>query len=447
MKQFFYLAIIFGLVACSDSFDSDKETLLDISNNPYSISITDAERIAAAYFIDSGVIPNTRSGNLYVKDSFSIKSRSEEPLLHVFNYEGGGFAIISADNRLHPIQAYSSVGFFRNDIENYPLGLKIWIDSTEDALEEAKQKGVEADDDIKMAWMIYQTNGLYGCGIKTRSLTPGEMPSEEVDTLVGPFITDRWHQNSPYNDNLSDGAHYYPYDFYDNNGLLHNAGDYAGSYHPVVGCVPLAIARVLRYHQIPNSYSWSSMPNSAPQTAATKSFISDIHYAIKSYVDNIGSGLFKYFRYPDWNNSLTYITGYHNETGVYKQFSIGSFLCDQYNLPAAITESYSVNSHGLIRREIIDYHLPCIISGSTAAGAGHAWICDGYHYNFIPVFDLNGEQIGGIRTIRLHYCWGMENCEYDGWYNSNNVTMGNYTLQYQMTVTHYISELNYWELF
>ena len=418
MKRLFYIALLLGLFSCNVTEIAVSN--YDKNGDCYSVSMDDAINLAHVFSSDNGFI-STRSSTSTVNDPFSINDETGTPMLHVINYEGGGFIIIAGDKRLRPIQAYSPLGSFSEDLKSIPLGLKIWLENTQETLNLAKEKG-DVDAETRSAWARY-TNRLL-----TRSQIPDPIPTEEVDTLVGPFITDYWHQYAPYNDNLIIAPHYYSTD-----------DTYAGDYKPAVGCLPLAIARVMRYNMRPSNYSWSSMPDNSPQTTHTKSFISDVHYAVKSYSQSHGYN-FNYFRIPEYN-SLGVVTGYHSETGTDHNFPIGSFMNTHFGYSAAVTESYSINSYQKMRREMIDHLLPCIISGEVSSGGGHTWICDGYHYNYTPGHYIGEQYIEAVYTTYLHYRWGMENSNYDGWYFHSNVNLGSFDLHYNMQLTHHITDV------
>lgn len=408
--------------ACSEDSIIQREDSNDASS-VNCVGIEDAIKIARSFANTSNELISTKSSEIVVDNAFSIKGNSENPLLHVINFKNGGFTIIAGDNRLMPVQAYSSSGAFSRNDNDYPLGLKIWIESIQDSL--SRIKNVEPDLNTIAAWQKF--NNVTRYSQLTRSLTPEGGVLPEADTVVGPLITDSWHQESPYNDSLANTAHYYP------------NGGYAGTLRPLVGCVPLAIARIMRYHEYPNSFSWSSMPNSTPQSTVTPAFIKDIHQHLISFYSP--STVFSYYVYE------SIFGGYSHGTGFPSTFQIGPFLRSEYSYSAAIDQSYSISSYSAMRRELIDHSLPCIIRGyvdSASYSSGHAWICDGYRYHCEHWYDENLEPIAVITTY-LHYCWGKTTTTQDGWYSSNNVTLDNVEYKYNMKLTHHISPVDYWD--
>ena len=426
MKKTIIFLLLVGLISCNVE-ELNTTASPDKAYDELTVSMNEALEIASSFVSEKGLIPMTKGANPSITSSFSIKDKTDEPLLHVINYDGGGYVIISGDMRIMPIQAYSSFESFDENQDSYPWGLKQWLKATETVRDSLRKKGDEPQEEVQSAWMRYKSSYYNPHQGLTKSLDPISMPEEEVDTLVGPLITDSWHQNSPYNDYITACLHYQYSEQFETFVPV-------GLYHPVVGCVPLAIARVLRYNQKPNYYSWSQMPNHTNQTSQTKSFVRDVHYAVKSFADSIGCD-FLYL----------YDNGYIS-TGVKKSFPIDTFIREKYGYSSAMMEDYTFSDHYKIRREMFDHQIPCILSGTdTILYARHTWICDGYHYYFHPVFDPEGELIYGVENCFLHHRWGRVNRQYDGWFCHDNVSMGQYNLQDSMQVTRRISWIDYWD--
>lgn len=408
-------SILLSLVLLLCCSRTSYDIISSFPEDEYYVSLEEAETIAVSLLSEKGVIPDTKVEGDSIKAAFSINDKEDSSLLYVINYNCGGFAIISADTRLMPVQAYSPTGCFNDDENSYPLGLKIWIEGIEMARNTIKEKSGTQSIETKLAWMEFNADSFNLTSISTKSIRPIDIGEVEVDSLVGPLISDSWHQGSPYNDSLEVCTHY-------------NNGAPSGNYQPVVGCGPLAISRVMRFNQWPSSYPWSNMHDNIPQTPETISFIRDVHYAVKDYSENIP-------------NSFVYgVDSGLPATGISSNYPIDDFLREQYGYPAAITEEYSFSHYGVIRREIFDHNLPCIIFGATANMGGHFWICDGYRYRFSPSFDPDGSFIGGFENNYLHFCWGWPNRDNDGWFLNNNV--GGYN--YSMYFTHRISPVDYW---
>ena len=141
--------------------------------------------------------------------------------LFAFNLQGGGFVIVSDDDRTMPVLAYSLTGELNP--ENMPEAVAFQLQIFDKQLD-AIANGAAVQ--------------LYSPQRNLRS--------------VAPLITSTWSQ-------------------YTSGGLAYNAlcpvdtllGNYGG--HPTVGCVALALAQVMRYWQYPahgigsNCYSYNGL--------------------------------------------------------------------------------------------------------------------------------------------------------------------------------------------
>lgn len=123
--KFLCLAVIAILTSCQQESQlvnsNDKKTKENIVNSET------AQNVAFFYLHKNKNVPNTRSRQaeeVKIKNTFSINDENEEPIIHVINYEGGGFAVISGDNRIEPMLAYADEGTFGDNELYYPKGLK-----------------------------------------------------------------------------------------------------------------------------------------------------------------------------------------------------------------------------------------------------------------------------------------------------------------------------------
>ena len=89
-----------------------------------------------------------RIGEMFVKESTSLgkerdvinsalshtfKSSDSKPSIYVFNVDGGGFVVVSAEEKVKPILAYSTNGSF--DVENMAPGFNFTLTSYQDEIE------------------------------------------------------------------------------------------------------------------------------------------------------------------------------------------------------------------------------------------------------------------------------------------------------------------------
>ncbi|MDD3722085.1 MAG: C10 family peptidase [Lutibacter sp.] len=92
----------------------------------------------------------------------------------------------------------------------------------------------------------------------------------------------------------------------------------------LAGCVPIAMAQVMKYHQYPTNYDWAFMPLTYG-TTATANLIADIHDAIHNV----------------YSDSPIYEC---DGTGVNSSHDMGNVLKTQFNYSYASKASYNYNT-------------------------------------------------------------------------------------------------------
>ena len=172
----------------------------------------EARAIAESFF---GVDSQTKAGGnglelVWDGETSATKASVNEPAFYVYEYENGGFVIISGDDIASPVLAYSRDSKFRTD--NMPDNVAYWFESLRSAINEGRAKGYKATDKVATQWDEFRRSG-----------------SVKAGTPVTYYETAAWDQGSPYN-NLcpKDGG--------------------ASSY---TGCAATALAIVLRHHCYP----------------------------------------------------------------------------------------------------------------------------------------------------------------------------------------------------
>lgn len=223
------------------------------------------------------------------------------------------------------------------------------------------------------------------------------------------LIQTKWKQGSPYNDSIPN--HFYniygiPYYYYENDTLKNF----------YVGCGPLAVAQIMRYHEYPTTFNWNNMPNTATPSTMTSdlaSFLKEIH--------------------------LSAVTGYNLNTGE-SSSTIPSILntLHNYGYEASSSISHNINT---VESEI-DNNRPVLMSGyKTNSGGGHAWLCDGYYVRTLyhevilktmqtksSFYTVNYGYYGTNSTENYFYMvWGLDD-KGDGSYLDSNSTF-NYNRQ------------------
>lgn len=317
-----------------------------------------------------GVASSTRT----VESIHEMKNENRKISFYVINYSEGGFVLLSADKRTQPILGFSEENKFTIDEDLYPISLKFWINNAKKQIADIQNSSIVQSEKEKVAWKHVQIQIL-------NSLTKKEPEEACYEHVVidsnGPLLNSTWYQTGGFNDEL-------PYITCNGN-----------NFQVYAGCVPIAMAQVMKYHQYPTNYNWSAMPFTYA-TTTTANFIEDIHDAI----GNVYSGE------PDY---------YCDGTGVDASADMGSVLKTQFNYTYASRSNYD--------REVVVNNIrsgrPVILSGDNGT-VGHMWVSDGYRRTTYYFDDCTG-----VGYLHFHMNWGWENELYNGWFSFDNFNPGN----------------------
>ena len=304
-----------------------------------------------------------------------IKHSSGKTSMYVINYDEGGFILMSADKRTWPILAFSANNSFTFDEDSYPAGLKFWMNDAKEQMEAIQLSSNKQSREVENAW-DHILQSILSEVSSLKSVPVPDCYDHTVIYTVGPLVIPTWHQGDPFNDKLPS---------INCNGTLFKA---------YVGCLPLAVAMVMRYHEYPTNYNWSSMPYSSG-TITTANFIDDIHDAIHDENSN----------YPDYDCNGTDVSS----------SIIDDVFTDQFNYSNAIRADYNINNI----TSNISYDRPVILIGYDE-DYGHAWVCDGFRRYTYYTADC-----GSTSSYHFHMVWGW-GTDYIGWYQSNDFTPDTY---------------------
>ena len=296
-------------------------------------------RLVANKYLSASNLKSSRS----ISASFS-KTYNGITTFHVFNFEGGGFIVVSADDVAIPVLAESDQGYIETEITN--PATRYWFDCYSREIAAAVASG--ADNTATSAeWNTILNNQI-----------------KEPTADVAPLLTTTWDQNGYYN-------YYCPT----------ATGGPAGKAY--VGCVATAMGQIMKYHNFPvtgvgsysymdgtyglqtanfgnTNYNFAAMANVASNTNGYRDIAKLLYHAGVSvdmaYGVDEGSGAFS----EDVPWALTTYFNYDNAT-------IRQEFMSAYN---------ATDWKNLIKSEL-DARRPVYYSGSGTDG-GHAWVCDGY---------------------------------------------------------------------
>lgn len=288
----------------------------------------------------------------------SNRAANAQGYLHVFNIDGGGYVIVSGDDRTEEILGYSTTGTF--DAENIPENMRAFLQEYVDGIQYLNDHNVQ------------NTNA-------------GPQKKKEkgnirriAKTSIDPLINARWNQSEPFDQ-------YCP--------------TYSGN-RAATGCVATALAQIMNHHKWPN-YTTTTIP----------AYYTDTRNFYRAAI-SAGTAI-------DWNN-IKDKYGWINENGSWKQYTYTStegqavanlmklcgqavkmdYYCDNYGSSGAVTSdcitalvkyfdyeestckwldrvNFSYNDWQSIIYAELAANRPVLYSGQSA-GSGHAFVCDGY---------------------------------------------------------------------
>lgn len=291
---------------------------------------------------------------------------------YIINYKGGGFLILSADKRVKPVLAYSNESSFPIDKIEYPEGIVDWLESSKKYVAKVRNsKSKLTSDDIEL-WSDCMISRV----TKRPPLEDGECIGGCPNTSYtrGPLLKTEWAQGQGFNAQV-------PF-----TGCTGNAYDRA-----LVGCVAVAMAQVMKYHQYPNTFNWNAMDN-IYATAETARLMADI---------GASDGV-----------NMTYgciVSGAYSE-------DIAGALKRKYKYSSA---NFGDFNSATVKSEISNGR-PVLLSGKNLSKKeGHAWVADGYRSDMIYSSDCNNSWT----YLYLHMNWGWGGYS-DGYYSFDNWTGG-----------------------
>ena len=295
---------------------------------------------------------------------YMTKSASAEPAYYIFEAQGGGFVIIAGDDRLSPVIGWSDKGNF--DVAHMPDHVASWLAMWRDIADAMRSGRLKSASGTASEW---------------EEIEMGRTP---VYAAAKTLETARWGQGTPYNN------------FCPNNS--------------VAGCVAVATAIVMRYHEWPprgqgelpsytytdnqgvtrqedaitlgREYAWDNMPleldDSTPIDAQDEvaKLIHETGVMVQSNYNPDGTG--------------AYTSDVYGGLVKYYFYDAGTF---QY-----YKEYYTDNQWHQMLVDNIDRVGPVLYSGYSETD-GHAFVLDGYN--------AQGQ-------FRINFGW---NGNYDGYYN------------------------------
>ncbi len=311
-----------------------------------SVTMEQASQVANKYLSATSL-----KSNLSVANSFS-KSYNGITTYYGFNYTGGGFVVVSADDAAIPILAQSDEGFIEENITNPEL--RYWFENYSReiaAIVAAKLDNTES---------LSEWNNIIYNKIKSTS------------TDVGPLLTTSWDQGMNYN-------YYCP---------LATGGPDGKAY---TGCVATAMGQIMKFHNFPatgvgsHSYTHSTLGQQSADFGAT-----NYNFPAMGNTANISNKVViaKLLYHAGVSVNMNYGA---DESGAFSASVPWAFSTyfnyDNSTIRMASKADYTSSAWIALLKSELDARRPIYYSGSDPTG-GHAWVCDGYQ-NSTDKFHMN----------------------------------------------------------
>ena len=322
------------------------------------------------------------------KDAGQLQQlKSPYEYLYLFAFEEGGFAVVSADDRVQPILGYSDKGVL--SVEGMPPALAAWL----------------ADCDSVVRVAAGDNSLLMHSGWLEQGASKGP---EGFDSIVGPLLLTTWDQSLPYNDSCPQ-----------------HLGERA-----LTGCVATSMAQLMKYWNWPDTgvgqrsyidaaygrlsadfgttaYDWDNMPtallttSSAAQRTAVATLMLHCGVAVEMEYgpEEVGSGAYSMM----FGQGLNYPCA---ENALRTHFKYAPWL------RGVMRANCSDGEWGAMLKNGIDHGHPIINTAQVfGLGFGHQFLCDGY--------DTNGF---------FHFNWGWGGSG-DGFYSLTSLMTQGYDMR------------------
>ena len=295
---------------------------------------------------------------------------------YVFAAPEGGFVLVSGDDCVQPVLAYSTVNRF--EAEGMPQHVRGFLEGYDKEIRWWKTH-------VQPAAQVYASRAEAGgkAGVlpeEWQRLVDGAAPQPVLATAVAPLLTTTWDQ-SPYYNALCPT----------------NGGESARA---VTGCVATATAQVMKYHNHPatgyGSHTYSSSRN-----------VNGTQYTYNNLSANFGATTYQWSQMPNALTSasttaqvnavatLMYHIGVANEmayspeasgsNNVYggsvrasSQHSLMKYFKYRADMAVVRRDDYSHDDYCQRLRAELDQSRPLLYEGSDESG-GHSFVLDGYN--------------------------------------------------------------------
>ncbi|MCD4773639.1 MAG: C10 family peptidase, partial [Bacteroidales bacterium] len=357
---------------------------------------TTAKTIAINFYYERvNQYHDTEIDEIIIKNSFNEYFETTQ-VFYIFNFEPRGFVIVSANDAVVPIPAYSFDGTIEKN--NQPDNYKAWVNQYSQQIKYAFDNNLQADETISFEWDR----------LSTSIINELKLFSKEKD--IEPLLTTTWNQGTYYNemcpaDPAGPGGHCY------------------------AGCVPTAMGQVVNYFRFPlqgsGSYSYQCPPYGtlSADFENTNYLWNNMPLALSS--SNLATAELLYHL----GVSCDLVYG-PNGSGMYNHkaaYSLRTFFNYSPETEYVYRDSTSINWDSLLVAHL-NQKIPMYYAGWSVPNVnGHAFVCDGYQ---------------GSNFFHFNWGWGGS---YDGYFYTDNLSPGgsNFNLAQEVIINCFPDTVNF----
>ena len=334
---------------------------LAAQNVEYSVAKDIATRFLAAKKENSAIV---------VSSEHTTKNANGEALLYIFNFEGGGFVIVSADRNANPVLAYSPVNSYV--IGENPAAENM-VDVYAQNISYLKEMKAEPSPALANVWNKAVVGDF---SVKKEKAN---------NTVVGPLLTSQWNQDKYYNALCPEDT-----------GGIANSSYYDG--HVPNGCVALAMAQIMYYHRYP-AKSLSTSYNYVASPYGTQTAKANTKYDYQAMSDK-AEGYSNAIAVLCWHAGISVSMGYGKNGSGAQSANVVAAIKSKFDYKQPTMMYKDIPAHDAVWEttiiDNIDRGLPIYYSAMSKTNpnerdARHAFVCDGYdntgsdvlfHFNF-----------------------------------------------------------------
>jgi hypothetical protein len=301
---------------------------------------------------------------------------------YVFNAGSNGFIMVSADDRVSPVPAYSEESNF--NFSQMPPQVAKWFESYRSQIRDAIELDLQTSKEIEEEWANL-INGLSASASTKRG-------------SVSPLVAAKWNQTGYYNSSCPYDATY--------------------SERTVTGCVATAMAQVMKYWNYPakgtgshsynhtqygtlsanfgaTTYNWGSMPNT----------VSSSNSSVATLMYHIGVSVDMNYNVSSKGGSGAFVVSAASPVTHCTEYALKTYFGYKTSLRGILRSNYTTSSWLSTIKAELDASRPVVYAG-FGNGGGHCFVADGYDNNDY-----------------IHFNWGWGGA-YDGYFSINSLNPG-----------------------